>query len=76
MDIKARVKNPYFWIGLLGVILTAMGVEPEMFTSWASVYEAFIDLISNPFMLCSVLVAVLGVFVDPSCKGVCDRKEE
>ena len=22
---KVRIKNPYFWVGLLGVILSAMG---------------------------------------------------
>lgn len=67
-----RYKNPWFWFGLLGVILTAMGVNPEMFTSWAVVWQALKELVSNPFMLGSVAMAVLGVFVEPTTKGLRD----
>lgn len=69
-----RYKNPWFWIGLLGVILTAMGVNPEMFTSWAVVWQTLKELVSNPFMLGSVAMAVLGVFVEPTTKGLRDGK--
>ena len=69
---KVRVKNPYFWIGLVGVILTAMGVSPEMFTSWSAVGNQLFEFISNPFMIGSVIVAVLGVLVDPTTTGISD----
>ena len=69
---KVRVKNPYFWIGLVGVILTAMGVSPEMFTSWSAVGNQLLEFISNPFMIGSVIVAVLGVLVDPTTTGISD----
>lgn len=72
---KVRIKNPFFWVGLVGVILTAMGVSPEMFTSWAAVGEQLLALITNPFMLGSVIVAVLGVFVDPTTSGVGDSAQ-
>lgn len=71
-NIPARMKNPWFWFGLVGVILTAMGVSPEMFTNWGLVWQAVKDLFSNPFMLGSVVMAVVGVFVDPSTKGITD----
>lgn len=67
-----RYKNPWFWIGLVGVILTAMGVNPEMFTSWGVVWQTLKELVSNPFMLGSVAMAVLGVFVEPTTKGLRD----
>lgn len=67
-----RYKNPWFWTGLLGVILTVMGVNPEMFTSWAVVWQTLKELVSNPFMLGSVAMAVLGVFVEPTTKGLRD----
>ena len=44
---KVRVKNPYFWVGLLGVILSAMGVSADMFTSWDIVIEQAKALIST-----------------------------
>lgn len=74
INIPVRFKNPWFWVGLCGTILTAMGVSPEMFTSWGAVWEAVVNLFSNPFMLVSVVLAVLGVFVDPTTSGISDSK--
>ena len=74
INIPVRFKNPWFWVGLCGTILTAMGVSPEMFTSWGAVWEAAVNLFENPFMLVSVILAVLGVFVDPTTSGISDSK--
>ena len=75
LNLKVRAKNPWFWVGLFGVILTAMGVRPEMFTSWSLVWEAIVNLVSNPFMLFSVAIAILGQFVDPTTKGLSDSSQ-
>lgn len=75
INLKVRVKNPWFWVGLVGVILTAMGINAETLTSWQAVYDALLALVSNPFMLGSVFVAVLGVFVDPTTDGVTDSEQ-
>jgi phi LC3 family holin len=75
MNLKVRVKNPYFWVGVFGVILTAMGVSPEMLTSWGAVWEAILNLIQNPFMIGSVTVALLGIFVDPTTAGIGDSSQ-
>ena len=75
INFLVRAKNPYFWIGLLGVILTAMGVSADAFTSWQSVFEQFKLLISNPFMLGSVFLAILGVLLDPTTSGIGDSKQ-
>lgn len=74
INIPVRMKNIWFWISLLGVILTAMGVSPEMLTSWDAVIQAIKDLISNPFMLGSVTIAVIGVFNDPTTAGLTDSR--
>ena len=75
INIPVRMRNPWFWISLLGVILTAMGVSPEMFTSWDTVILAIRELASNPYMLFSVAIAVLGVFIDPTTAGVSDSSQ-
>lgn len=75
INIPVRMKNIWFWVGLLGVILSAMGVSPEMFTSWESVFQALRDLVSNPYMLGCVAMAVLGVLTDPTTKGICDSEQ-
>lgn len=73
--MKNRIRNPYFWIGIIGVVLTAMGVNAETFTTWQAVVDALIALIKNPYLLGSVAIAVLGVFVDPSSKGLKDGEK-
>ena len=72
--MKNRIKNPYFWIGIIGIVLTAMGVNAETFTTWQAVADALLALIKNPYLLGSVAIAVLGVFVDPSSSGLNDVK--
>ena len=74
INIPVRFKNPWFWVGLGGVILSAMGVSPEMLTSWGAVWEAVVNLFRNPFMLVSAVLAVQGVFVDPTTAGISDSK--
>ncbi|KAF5075817.1 phage holin [Anaerotignum sp.] len=72
---KVRFKNPYFWIGLFGVIMSTIGAKPEDFTSWALVVEEIKNVLGNPFLLFSVILAVIGVVADPTTKGVCDSKQ-
>ena len=74
MSIKDRFKNPYFILGLLGVIFSAANINVETLTSWHLLWQGVINILGNPFLLASVTAAVLGVFVDPSTKGLRDRK--
>lgn len=71
-----RFKNPWFWVGIGGVILTATGMEPSMFTSWDALCSAALDVLKNPFLLGTAALAVLGVFVEPTTKGLTDGKGE
>lgn len=73
-NFLVRLQNPWFWVGLVGVVLSAMGVSPDMFTSWGAVWDAIVNLVSNPFMLGSVVLAVMGVFVDPTTAGIGDSQ--
>lgn len=75
MNLNVRAKNPWFWVGVFGVILTAMGISPEMLTSWGAVWEAILNLVQNPFMIFSVFVALLGIFVDPTTAGIGDSSQ-
>lgn len=72
---RVRVKNVYFWLAIGGVVLAAMGVSPEMFTSWDAVLAQFRVLASNPYMLGSVILAVVGVVNDPTTAGVADSSQ-
>lgn len=72
---KVRAKNPYFWIGLIAVILASIGVSPESLTSWGILGEQIRILIQNPFALGCIFIAILGYINDPTTKGLTDSKQ-
>ena len=72
INVPVRFRNWAFWLGLGATILTAMNVSPEMFTSWSILWQEIVVLFNNPFRLCCVLVAIVGVFVDPTTAGIGD----
>ena len=74
INIPVRMKNPWFWVGVVSIIFTAMGVSPEMFTSWDILWDHIVALVKNPFLLGSTALSILGVFVDPTTSGVKDSK--
>ncbi len=76
---KVRVKNPTFWIGLMGVIASPMlayyGLSYADMTSWQSIGDVLSQFVTNPFLVGTVAMAVLsfiGVLADPTTKGVKD----
>lgn len=72
--MKNRVKNPYFWLGLGGVIFSASGVDFKTLTSWNLLGNTLLDILANPVAVVAVVAAVIGVVVDPSTKGLKDNK--
>ena len=74
MNIKVRVKNPWFWVGVFSVAITAIGVDPQTFTSWSAVWEGIKAVLSNPVQLVTMCLAILSVFVDPTTAGIGDSK--
>jgi len=75
MNIPVRLKNIWFWVGVGGVLLTALGIEPEMLTSWNALKQAVMDVLGNPYLLGSAAIALLGQFVDPTTAGIGDSAQ-
>lgn len=69
-----RFKNPWFWVGVVSVALTAIGVDPQTFTSWSAVLDGILSVLSNPVQLVTMSLAVLAVFVDPNTPGLTDSE--
>lgn len=72
---KVRLKNPYFWFGLIAVILAAVGAKPEMFTSWAVLVQQVKEVFGNPFLLGCTVVSIVGYVNDPTTQGIFDSKQ-
>lgn len=67
-----RVKNVYFWVGIVGVVFSASGIQPETLTSWKALFDSILSILSNPYSIMTVSMAILGVFVNPTTRGLKD----
>ena len=74
VNVPVRFKNPWFWVGVASVAITAIGVDPQAFTSWAAVLDGIKAVLSNPVQLCTMCLAILSVFVDPTTAGITDSE--
>lgn len=79
---KVRAKSPQFWIGLIGVVLSPVlayfGIGFEDLTTWDSIGNVFAQFFSNPYLIGTVVMAVLsfiGVLTDPTTKGITDSEQ-
>ena len=78
---KIRTKNLSFWIGLVGVIaspiLAYYGMVASDFTTWDSLGDVLAKFITNPYLVFTVIAALLGalgVTVDPTTSGIKDSE--
>lgn len=67
-----RYKNPYFWIGLISVMIAASGVDFEALTSWPLLWQGIESIFMNPVKLTAVVMAAVGVFANPNTPGLKD----
>lgn len=72
MNWKVRIKNPWFWVSVASVAITAIGVDPYSFTSWGAVWSGILSVLNNPVQLVTCALAILGVFIDPTTSGITD----
>ena len=72
VNVPVRFKNPWFWVGVASVAITAIGVDPQTSTSWAAVCNGIVSVLSNPVQLCTMCLAVLSVFIDPTTACITD----
>lgn len=72
VNIPVRLKNPWFWVGVVSIIITAIGLDPTTMTSWGAVLDAAEAVLRNPVQLVTAVLAVLAVFIDPTTAGLSD----
>lgn len=79
---KVRIKSVQFWVGLIGVIMSPilayLNLSYSDLTTWESVGEIFTAFFTNPFLIGTVIMAVLsfiGVITDPTTKGMEDSEQ-
>lgn len=71
---KVRIKNPWFWVGLIAMFFCAIGVDGSTITSWSILLDNLKAFISNPYLIVSVLIALIGYVQDPTTEGLSDSE--
>lgn len=78
---KVRLHNPAGWLGMAGIVMSPvlayLGLAYSDLTTWSSLADVFVKFISNPYLIGTVVVAVLGaigVTIDPTTKGIGDSE--
>lgn len=74
LDWNARFHNITFVVGLIALFIAVLGVDVQTLTSWDLLYAELINFVSNPFLVGTFLMALLGYVIDPSSKGLSDSK--
>ena len=76
---KVRVRQPIFWLSIGAAILSPILAYSQMtyadLTTWDTVISLIIGTFSNPFLLCTVAINLLGILQDPTTKGVSDSQQ-
>lgn len=72
INVPVRFQNIWFWVGLVGLFFTAIGVDVKTLTSWDALYQVVREFLGNPYMIGSALMALIGQFVDPTTPGFQD----
>ena len=67
---NAKLRNPYFWLSMFGLIFAAAGIDFNTLTSWKLLGEALFSIVANPVSIVAVITAMLGVWNDNSTKGM------
>ena len=75
VNIPVRLKNPWCGIGIVSVIIATLGVDPNQFVTWDSVWSYIVEVLRNPVQLVSVVLAVLAIFIDPTTAGIGDSTQ-
>ena len=75
---KVRLKNPTFWaqivVALVSPILVGLGLQWQDMTTWAALWDALRNAVSNPVIVVSVIGSVWACITDPTTKGTAYSK--
>ena len=70
LDAHPKLKNPYFYLSVVGLIFSASGVDFTQLTSWNLFWQALLGIVENPVCVVAVITALVGIRNDNSTKGL------
>lgn len=76
INYNKRLRSIPFWFGVVALFLATTKIEPQTLTSWSLLKEALINFISNPYLICCFIVALVGQINDPTTPGLSDGEHK
>ena len=64
IDKNPKLRNPYFYISVIGLIFSAAGVDFNSLTNWYLLGKALLDIFNNPVSTLAVITALTGIWMD------------
>ena len=61
-----RFKSPVVIGGLISIVITISGINPNNMTSWEILFENLIGILQNPFILISIIYQIFAFLNNPT----------
>ena len=71
-----KLKNPYFWLSIIGLIFASAGIDFQTLTSWQLLGQALLGILQNPVAIIAIITAFLGIWNDNGTKGLDGFKDK
>lgn len=70
LDKHPKLKNPYFWLSIIGLLFASAGIDFNTLVSWQLLGEALISILNNPVSVVAVLTALVGIWNNNDTPGL------
>ena len=70
LDKHPKLKNPYFWLSIVGLLFASAGIDFQTLTSWQLLGEALMSILNNPVSVVAVLTALVGIWNNNDTPGL------
>ena len=70
LDKHPKLKNPYFWLSIVGLLFASAGIDFNTLTSWQLLGEALLSILNNPVSVVAVLTALVGIWNNNDTHGL------
>ena len=76
LDKHPKLKNPYFWLSIVGLLFASAGIDFQTLTSWQLLGEALLSILNNPVSVVAVLTAFVGIWNNNETPGLDNIKKK
>ena len=70
LDKHPKLKNPYFWLSIVGLLFASAGIDFNTLTSWQLLGEALLSILNNQVSVVAVLTALVGIWNNNDTPGL------